>query len=915
MLHLPVDLYVCCRVLVEIRPVALKALYSSANMPRLEKLCKAWNVQLDFPPGGAQPVQHLQFSGSIAAILRARKFVMGTLPVCLQFEQAPATSALDYTAIEACHAVSIQAKSRLGQGGEQVNFSIRAAEEQMRRLHHFRDHSLGAGIIRRSRLGMLPLSPDPENSPIAHSLLTGAKHINGDSQLWSGQPSARRASREQMLFKAHQAISDTIGTSTRYPTDLWAGYGFSNSLPTDLLKGMIDLKMAAGADGANGHMAPSTSIKGLAAVREEEEDSSLSASSSSLSNTFSTRVFQKKQKLPAFSASTSIFESPLGASESAWDVSLFTEPAMVLAQLGLGEYTANLREQEIDMDAFLLLDEAALRDIGVATVGARKKIHHAILKLRESAKAQGYSLRAAKFGKVMSSGSPLWSLGSIRLRVALLILAALSIEGLMRSNLNMAMVCMLNSTVLAQERAQKFIMIGNVSHQVDDCPILEIGNRKPMEHRGTFDWSSQERAVLFAMFYVGGLVAALTTEPLTRRYGPKTVVMWGALVNVVGTFATPPTAAHFGAIPLFVVRFVMGFGQGVLYPCMAVLVAHWFPAGEKSTAVAITTTGNQVSVVVALFLTAELCQLPWMDGWPFAFHLYGVIGALFCASWWWGVSDHPSTNPYISAVEKAHIDEGRKSNPHTEKPRWGVLLKSPLIWSLAACSLCHNFITVGTVTYLPLYYRTVLNMSLTSNGIFSALPFVAQFFSKVAFASFADEAKKRKWMSITAATKICNSMASFGIGFCFLGLCFFDCQLRGWAIAAVFGAMIFVSGYVPGYNTSVVCVAPSQTAAIASFTRFWGQVGSSVAPYMIGALAKTGTLDEWKHVFATIVFLCFSSGIFFQIVGSASIQDWDTSAQCTEMKLIEAKPEPEKVAEPQNPEAVPLDDPKLQSTT
>ncbi|CAJ0584843.1 unnamed protein product, partial [Mesorhabditis spiculigera] len=373
MLHLPVDLYVCCRVLVEIRPVALKALYSSANMPRLV------------------------FEGTLKQ---------------------------DYTAIEACHAVSIQAKSRLGQGGEQVNFSIRAAEEQMVNVLRARQRILGQeqsetidddydfmkitqnsepiAPFSRSLVGRgnnseestrdAPLSPDPENSPIAHSLLTGAKHINGDSQLWSGQPSARRASREQMLFKAHQAISDTIGTSTRYPTDLWAGYGFSNSLPTDLLKGMIDLKMAAGADGANGHMAPGTSIKGLAAVREEEEDSSLSASSSSLSNTFSTRVFQKKQKLPAFSASTSIFESPLGASESAWDVSLFTEPAMVLAQLGLGEYTANLREQEIDMDAFLLLDEAALRDIGVATVGARKKIHHAILKLRESAKAQGYSL-------------------------------------------------------------------------------------------------------------------------------------------------------------------------------------------------------------------------------------------------------------------------------------------------------------------------------------------------------------------------------------------------------------------------------------------------------------------------------------------------------------------------------------------
>ncbi|CAJ0932771.1 unnamed protein product, partial [Mesorhabditis belari] len=481
----------------------------------------------------------------------------------------------------------------------------------------------------------------------------------------------------------------------------------------------------------------------------------------------------------------------------------------------------------------------------------------------------------------MSSSSPLWKISSIRLRVALLILAALSIEGLMRSNLNMAMVCMLNSTLLAQEKR-----VINSSSDIDLCPVMEIGNRAPMLDKGTFAWTSQERAILFAMFYVGGLVATLTTEPLTRRFGPKVVVMWGALVNVLGTFLTPPTAVHLGALPLFIVRFVMGFGQGVLYPCMAVLVAHWFPAAEKSTAIAITTTGNQVSVVVALFLTAELCQLPWLDGWPFAFHLYGLVGAIFCGLWWWGVSDHPATNPYITAAEKSHIDEGRKANPHTEKPRWGVLLKSPLIWSLAGCSFCHNFITVGTVTYLPLYYRTVLNMSLTSNGVFSALPFVGQFISKVAFAGFADEAKKRKWMSITTVTKLCNSLASFGIGICFLLLCFCGCEARGWAILGVFGAMAFVSGYVPGYNTSVVCVAPSQTAAIASFTRFWAQVGSAIAPYMIGALAKTGALSEWRLVFGTIVVFCLITGVLFQWVGSASIQSWDTVGHPMDNRLI-----------------------------
>jgi hypothetical protein len=44
------------------------------------------------------------------------------------------------------------------------------------------------------------------------------------------------------------------------------------------------------------------------------------------------------------------------------------------------------------MQAFLLLDEQNLKDIGVSTMGARKKIFNAILKLRDSARKRGYSI-------------------------------------------------------------------------------------------------------------------------------------------------------------------------------------------------------------------------------------------------------------------------------------------------------------------------------------------------------------------------------------------------------------------------------------------------------------------------------------------------------------------------------------------
>ncbi|KAK6047126.1 hypothetical protein COOONC_15369, partial [Cooperia oncophora] len=154
------------------------------------------------------------------------------------------------------------------------------------------------------------------------------------------------------------------------------------------------------------------------------------------------------------------------------------------------------------------------------------------------------------------------------------------------------------------------------------------------------------------------------------------------------------------------------------------------------------------------------------------------------------------------------------------------------------------------------------------NGILSALPFICQFVSKVLYAGFADESKKRNWLGFTNVTKACNSSASLGLAICFGLLCFCDCTYRWTAVILICFAMAFVSGYIPGYNTSVVSIAPSQTAAIAAFSRIWAQIASSLAPYEIGALTKQGILEEWQIVFLTIVVICTITGLFFQISGS-----------------------------------------------
>lgn len=120
---------------------------------------------------------------------------------------------------------------------------------------------------------------------------------------------------------------------------------------------------------------------------------------------------------------------------------------------------------------------------------------------------------AGRHARLMSTSCDLWSVRSVRLRVAVAIALALTIEGLMRSNLNMvsfiespppnlsfqAIVCMLNSTALTDGKP---MIPSNTSsdRSTPSCPMLQIGQADKVEHVSKLEgtsagavWSDQIR--------------------------------------------------------------------------------------------------------------------------------------------------------------------------------------------------------------------------------------------------------------------------------------------------------------------------------------------------------------------------------------------------------------------------------------
>ena len=65
--------------------------------------------------------------------------------------------------------------------------------------------------------------------------------------------------------------------------------------------------------------------------------------------------------------------------------------------------------------------------------------------------------------------------------------------------------------------------------------------------------------------------------------------------------------------------------------------------------------GANFGTVISLPVSGWLCSLEFLDGWPSAFYLFGILGVVWFIFWMLFVYDSPNTHPRISSEERAFI--------------------------------------------------------------------------------------------------------------------------------------------------------------------------------------------------------------------------------------------------------------------
>lgn len=417
---------------------------------------------------------------------------------------------------------------------------------------------------------------------------------------------------------------------------------------------------------------------------------------------------------------------------------------------------------------------------------------------------------------------------------------------------------------------------------------------------GEFPWSPWTQGVVLGAFFYGYAATQMPGGWLAGRVGGKWPFGVGLLGTALGSLVTPAAArAHSssshdaGASALVAVRVLEGLGEGVTYPAMFSMVAEWAPPHERGSLLAVAYVGANVGAILAMPMTAMLCDT---IGWEAAFYVFGLVGCAYFALYSWRVRSTPEEDPWISDAEYDYIALGRTARPlpplqakaveagssdllnvkegaKYDTP-WFHLLTSVPVWALTASRFACLWGQFTVLTSLPTYLSAVLRMPLSRTGLINAAMFAAQSVGMLGGGLLSDRLRRKGHLSTTFIRKLFQTAALIGAGLLLALVPSAGCSHV--PVACLLVLAMGVYGLAAGGATpALVDMAPAHAGILYGIAGTVSNASGFLAPLVVGMVTSpTPTLSNWATVFYLTSGIFFLGALAFLMFGSAELQPW-----------------------------------------
>ncbi len=384
--------------------------------------------------------------------------------------------------------------------------------------------------------------------------------------------------------------------------------------------------------------------------------------------------------------------------------------------------------------------------------------------------------------------------------------------------------------------------------------------------------TKEQMSWVFNAFTLAYCLFEVPTGHWGDRFGSRgvitRVVLWWSAFTAL-------TGATGGLISLIAVRFLFGAGEAGAYPNVALVITKWFPLRDLGKARGVVTTVSLLGGAVAPIIAGYL--IGWI-GWRWTFAVFGAVGVVWSAAFYWWFVDTPAAHPQCNASEAELIAAG-KSVPGEQDAGdsipWKIVITSPNMWFLGAIMMSAATLFYTQFQWFPTYLKETHSETLKSAGWLTAGMMIGGAAGCLLGGLLVDTLNKRttnlKWRR-----RLVGGGSLFLAAVSMLAVPHSESALVATLCNASAG--FFVQLAVPTWWTVVAEVSGKHGAAMWGLMNSMGGLGVIVTTSLVGSFLTsrenlgTAPLDRWNPVFFGVgLLLLTGAGIWLLVDPTRSI--------------------------------------------
>jgi sugar phosphate permease len=202
------------------------------------------------------------------------------------------------------------------------------------------------------------------------------------------------------------------------------------------------------------------------------------------------------------------------------------------------------------------------------------------------------------------------------------------------------------------------------------------------------------------------------------RFGPHRTLF---VCGVIWAAATIMTGLTGGLLSLFLVRVLLGVGEGATFPVATRAMQMWTPPGRRGFAQGITHAfarfGNAVTPPIVAWLIALVT-------WRGSFVTLGCLSLFWVFTWLWYFRDSPADHSGVTPEELERLPNRGVAVRRTQaNVPWGALARRML--PVTIVYFCYGWTLWLYLNWLPSFFLTEYKLDLRQSAFFASAVFFA----------------------------------------------------------------------------------------------------------------------------------------------------------------------------------------------